>query len=220
MTVPQALLAFLEREPRGVYQLRQLFTAATTWKINIGQVYQTMQRLARDGLAQSAGTEGNAELFSLTPEGRSTVTRWLDEPIMRSQDDRNELVMKIVIAAQTRHDVSAVIQTQRKATIKQLRELTRKKAATSDLTEKLLLEHHIFELDSESRWLDHIEPLALSIEKSARSAFTAQEPSALSSYSQQSAASAIQHPSTSVTPNNTTHPDNNAPAQQPTSADI
>lgn len=165
MTVPHALLAFLEREPRGVYQLRQLFTAATTWKINIGQVYQTIQRLTRDGLTQSAGNEGNAELFTLTEQGRDAVIQWLEEPITHSQDDRNELVMKIVIAAQTRHNVSTVIQTQRKATINQLRELTRKKATTQDLTEKLLLEHHIFELDSENRWLDHIEPIAVSIEK-------------------------------------------------------
>lgn len=182
MTVPQALLAFLEREPRGVYQLRQLFTAATTWKINIGQVYQTMQRLTRDGLTQSAGTEGNAELFALTEQGHNAVTHWLEEPILRSQDDRNELVMKIVIAAQTHHNVSAVIQTQRKATISQLRELTRKKAATEDLTEKLLLEHHIFELDSENRWLDHIESIALNIEKNSPPLSSPHQPFASSTH--------------------------------------
>lgn len=170
MSVPSALLSFVAAKPQGVYQLRQLFTAATTWKINIGQVYQTMKRLARDGLVESAGMEGNAEIFTVTPAGRQAVQDWLTTPIMPTLEDRNELVMKIAIAARTGHDVTAIIQTQRKAALTQLRTLTRRKATTADQVEQLLLEHQIFQLDAESRWLDHIEPIALAISQEASDA--------------------------------------------------
>ena len=169
MSVQHALLGFLSRAPQGVYQLRQSFIDATTWPINIGQVYQTIQRLERDGLVRPIESDGAAEVFELTGSGRAALREWIDTPLTLTRNERDELTMKILIAARTGQDVSRIIQTQRKSTIAQLHELTKTKAHVSDPAEKLLIEHHIFELDSRSRWLDHIEPLALEIARAPQS---------------------------------------------------
>ena len=51
MSVRNALLALVAQQPAGVYRLKQMFEEQTcgAWPLNIGQVYQTMQRLERDG---------------------------------------------------------------------------------------------------------------------------------------------------------------------------
>ena len=50
MSVRNALLALVAQQPAGVYRLKQMFEEQTcgAWPLNIGQVYQTMQRLERD----------------------------------------------------------------------------------------------------------------------------------------------------------------------------
>ena len=175
MAVPEALLSLLAQRQSGAYQLRQHFMAATNWKINIGQVYQTLRRLERDGLIKPIEIAGNADYFAVTAKGKQAVTAWLTTPLAASHEERDELTMKIMVAAHTGANLQAVIQQQRKATLSQLRALTRRKAASSDLTETLLLERHIFALDATSRWLDHIEPLAIQIAQQAQQAMQTQQ---------------------------------------------
>ena len=87
---------------------------------------------------------------------------------MRPRDDRDELVIKIAIAAQlavshtTMVNLRELIQTQRRATMSELREITRLKAQTpaEQSAERLLYERRIFDLEAEARWLDHVETLA------------------------------------------------------------
>ena len=55
MSVRHALLALLAEGPKYGLQLREEFEARTgeVWPLNVGQVYTTLQRLERDGLAES-----------------------------------------------------------------------------------------------------------------------------------------------------------------------
>ena len=57
MSVPQVLLALLAEGPKYGLQLREEFEAGTgeVWPLNVGQVYRTLARLERDGLAESDG---------------------------------------------------------------------------------------------------------------------------------------------------------------------
>src|SRR5690606_37932644 len=52
MAVREGLMALLVDEPRHGYQLKTAFEAATggVWRLNVGQVYSTLDRLHRDGL--------------------------------------------------------------------------------------------------------------------------------------------------------------------------
>ena len=175
MSIKLALLSLLADHPRGVGQLRHDFQDITThtWPVNVGQVFQTIQRLERDGLIAHHGSEigetgRSAEIYAITQAGRDVVHDWLTTASMRPRDDRDELVIKIAIAAQlavsdtTMVNLRELIQTQRRATMSELREITRLKAQTpaEQSAERLLYERRIFDLEAEARWLDHVETLA------------------------------------------------------------
>ncbi|MBD2759387.1 hypothetical protein IEE94_07655 [Yimella sp. cx-573] len=116
--------------------------------------------------------KGNCEHGSTL---RARVGRWLllsppvhsagdgprfAEPITdRDQTPRNELAIKLALAVTlTEVDVQQVVQIQRTATMRQLRDLTRLKVdAQDDLAWSLVLDNLIFQAEAEIRWLDHIE---------------------------------------------------------------
>ncbi len=180
MSVRNALLALVGQTPAGVYRLKQAFEEETggAWPLNIGQVYQTMQRLERDGLVgshQETNAGRDSEVFTLTSGGRAELAHWWEEPVRRDRPERDELSMKLAMAAADPSvDISDLIQRQRKASMQTLRDLTRLKASAdpTEIAWLLILERHVFELEAELRWLDHIEAETLS-DESRQAAFEA-----------------------------------------------
>lgn len=180
MSVRNALLALAAQRPAGVCRLKQMFEDQTcgAWPLNIGQVYQTMQRLERDGSVTShLETNGgrDSEVFEVTEAGRRILEEWWSTPVPRENFERDELVMKLAVAAADPSvDVAGLIQTQRRSTLSALRDVTRLKAGADDdeLAWKLILERHVFDLEAELNWLDHIESGAVS-EAARRAAFAA-----------------------------------------------
>ena len=173
MPIRHGLLALLERGPMYGYQLRAEFEASTgaTWPLNIGQVYTTLSRLERDGLVEpdegagdgdtrSPGAGGKAT-YRITSEGRAELARWFGTPLERQGRPRDELAIKLAMALTTPGvDVRDVVQRQRTATLRTLRELTRLKAAadaSADAAWLLVNESLIFQAEAEARWLDHCE---------------------------------------------------------------
>ena len=166
MTIRQGLLALLDRAPMHGYQLRQEFETATgsTWPLNIGQVYTTLGRLERDGLVEvgagdSAGDDDQTRVYSLTGAGRAEVHDWFTSPVATEAPPRNELAIKIALAAVTPGvDVATVLQVQRRATMLALQSFTRaRERAGSDLPWLLVADSLIFAAEAEIRWLDHCE---------------------------------------------------------------
>ncbi|MEU6407541.1 PadR family transcriptional regulator [Microbispora sp. NPDC046933] len=167
MSVRHGLLALLSRGPRYGYQLRAEFEAstATTWPLNIGQVYTTLSRLERDGLVsrddQSEQDEQGRVRYAITPEGRDELDRWFAKPVSRADRPRDELVIKLAMAVTTPGvDVAAVIRAQRSATMRGLQELTRALRsldASAETAQRLVVDSMIFHAEAEQRWLDHCE---------------------------------------------------------------
>src|SRR5665647_655829 len=60
MSVRNGMLALLAEQPMHGYQLRQEFERRTgsTWPMFSGQVYTTLHRLVRDGLAEPVPAQG------------------------------------------------------------------------------------------------------------------------------------------------------------------
>lgn len=180
MSVRNALLALVSQHPAGVYRLKQMFEDQTcgAWPLNIGQVYQTMQRLERAGCVvshQETNAGRDSEVFEITDAGRAILDEWWSTPVPRENPERDELVMKLAVAAADPSvDVASLIQTQRRATLAVLRDVTRLKANADEreLAWKLILESHVFDLEAELNWLNHIESGAIS-EASRRAAFAA-----------------------------------------------
>jgi DNA-binding PadR family transcriptional regulator len=174
MTVPirHGLLALLARGPRYGYQLRSEFESSTgiSWPLNIGQVYSTLSRLERDGLADRMGADGEGRyVYQIRPEGADEMRTWFATPVERSDRPRDELAIKLAMAVTTPGvDAREVVQTQRTATLRTLQDLGRLREeaaarlpggedAACATAWRLVLDSMIFQAEAEIRWLDHCE---------------------------------------------------------------
>jgi len=164
MSVPYALLALLSEGPNYGLQLREEFEARTgeVWPLNVGQVYKTLGRLERDGLAESDGTadEGPQKRFRITTHGEAEMAAWLRTPPDMTSPPRVELVMKILVAARMPGtDVHEVIQAHRLYLVELMQQWTRLKdgEARNDLGLALAVDAELFRLDAVARWLDAAE---------------------------------------------------------------
>lgn len=173
MSVKHGLLTLLDQSPMHGYQLRSAFEESTgaTWPINIGQVYTTLARLERDGLIEEshAGAEGQ-RLYAITEAGRAEVAAWFATPVP-AEPARNELAIKLALAARTPGaDIARIVQVQRAATIKALQDYTRaRERAGDDLSWQLVADSLIFTAEAEVRWLDHCETRLTRHRSSSRS---------------------------------------------------
>ena len=164
MSIRQGLLALLVEGPRHGYQLRQEFDSRTgaTWPLNIGQVYTTLGRLSRDRLVEATGDgDDSHKLYALTKAGRLAVDEWFATPVQLPDRPRDELAIKLALAAETPGvDLADVIQAQRTATVEAMQDYTRLKTEadpTDDIGWLLILDSLLFQAEAEVRWLDACE---------------------------------------------------------------
>lgn len=167
MSVRQSLLAILEQGPCYGYQLRHEFDRRTgsTWPLNVGQIYNTLERLERDGMVARGGADEHGHVYwHITPAGSSEVTEWLSSPVSRTTATRDELAVKLAVAATLPGiDVTAVIDAQRAVSVRRRIELGEAEYAGSDaegpeaLAWSLVIDSMRFAAEAEERWLDHIE---------------------------------------------------------------
>jgi DNA-binding PadR family transcriptional regulator len=161
MSVRHALLALLSEGPKYGLQLREEFEARTgeVWPLNVGQVYTTLQRLERDALVESDGTadEGPQKVFRITAAGEEELAKWLRTPPDLSSPPRDELVIKVLVAARLPGvDVHEVIQAHRRYLVQLMQQWTRIKEEDDghDVALGLAVDAELFRLDSVTRWLD------------------------------------------------------------------
>ena len=166
MSVRQSLLAILDQGPCYGYQLRHEFDRRTgsTWPLNVGQIYNTLERLERDGLVSRGDADEQGHVYwAITDAGSVEVAQWLSSPVQRGQATRDEVAIKLAMAATLPGvDVAGVIQGQRSESVQQLESL---KAATyagsgsesEELAWSLVIASRIFAAEGELRWLDHVE---------------------------------------------------------------
>ena len=161
MSVRHALLALLSEGPKYGLQLRQEFESRTgdVWPLNVGQVYTTLQRLERDGLVVADGQEEESQQkgYRITPEGEEELAGWLRTPPDLSSPPRDELVIKVLVAAALPEvDVHDVIQVHRRYLVELMQQWTHLKEDESqvDLGFALVVDAELFRLDSVIRWLD------------------------------------------------------------------
>lgn len=167
MSVRQSLLAILDQGPCYGYQLRAEFDRRTgsTWPLNVGQIYNTLDRLERDGMVEKGEIDDQGHVYwQITDAGRDDVKQWLDAPVERGQATRDELAIKLALAATLPGvNVESIIQVQRRASLMQMQTLQRAKYAGSnpdgpeELAWSLVVDSMIFQAEAEIRWLDHTE---------------------------------------------------------------
>lgn len=165
MSVRQSLLAILAQGPCYGYQLRHEFERRTgsIWPLNVGQIYNTLERLERDGFVMRGDTDERGHVYwQITDSGRDEVGGWFASPVVRAQGTRDELAIKLAVAATLPGvDANVAIQAQRAASTRQLEALRQARQARGDaedpegLVWSLVADSRIFAVEAEVRWLDH-----------------------------------------------------------------
>jgi len=166
MSVRQSLLAILDQGPCYGYQLRAEFERRTgaTWPLNVGQIYNTLERLERDGLVSRDEPDEQGHVFwRITGAGRAEAATWLASPVERATGTRDELAIKVALAATLPGvGASSVIETQRRATLAQLRTLEDTAAGLEaddpeQLAASVVLDAMIVAARAQAEWLERTQ---------------------------------------------------------------
>jgi len=148
MPLHHAVLALLSGKPAHGYELKTSFEQAVgdQWGgLNIGHLYQILDRLARDGLIDSERQPQQVKpdrvVHRLTPAGRAELDRWLAEPAIPARGYRDDFFLKIMAAVRSGDPAAlpAVLARQRAHLLRQLHALAGARAATSTDVESLLI---------------------------------------------------------------------------------
>jgi DNA-binding PadR family transcriptional regulator len=138
MSVRQSLLAILDQGPCYGYQLRAEFDRRTggTWPLNVGQIYNTLDRLERDGLVVKGDSDDEGHVYyAITEDGSAEAAEWLSSPVDRTAAARDELAIKLALAATLPGvDVRVLIAQQRAASLARLEALVADRAGPSSGT--------------------------------------------------------------------------------------
>lgn len=107
--IQYALLGLLREQSDYGYRLKCRFDSrvGTYWKLNIGQVYQTLRALQRAGLVTEVGlgecrSDRGEEhplrrMFALTSKGGRLLDRWLRRPPVPPRPVRDELLVRLLV---------------------------------------------------------------------------------------------------------------------------
>ena len=165
MPLHHAILSLLEHGESYGYQLRGAFerSAGPQWgRLNIGHLYQLLERLKRDGLVEIVRTEPqprrpDRHIFAITAAGRAELETWLQTPSPAAAGYRDDLFLKLVSAARTGGEVLRdVVHRERGALLAELHAL-RALAGDQDRFGALLAEGAALSVDARLRLLDLVE---------------------------------------------------------------
>ncbi|MFF7183973.1 PadR family transcriptional regulator [Streptomyces sp. NPDC008222] len=160
MSTRHILLGLLAAGPSHGYDLKrrhdERFPQARP--LAYGQVYTTLQRLVRDGLAEVGGTDSDGgperTLYRSTDAGAHELARWAGEITPPAPFVTNEIFAKVVVAILASADPAAYLTAQRDAHKARMRELTAVKTAPgADLATVLSADYALNHLDADLRWI-------------------------------------------------------------------
>jgi DNA-binding PadR family transcriptional regulator len=166
MAVREGLLALMAEEPRYGYQLKTAFESATggVWRLNVGQVYTTLDRLQRDGLVD-VDAAGEQKRYSLTPGGREALGAWWQVVPDDEPPPRDELQLKVLLAIELGPDHALGVITRQRTAITGLLQRHRRAHPGGDglpLAETLVADALAVRAEADLRWLDLCESRILS----------------------------------------------------------
>src|SRR5215469_6157404 len=133
MSLQHAVLALLAAKPAHGYELKSSFEQAVgeQWGgLNIGHLYQILDRLGRDGLIESERqpqpVKPDRVVHHLTPAGQAELDRWLSEPSPRLRGYRDDFFLKLMAAVQAGdpQTLNGVLRRQRTHLLRELHGLT------------------------------------------------------------------------------------------------
>lgn len=163
MSMVELHLALLSRGPVHGYDLKREYDAwfPDAKPLPFGQVYATLGRLVRDGLAEvvEVRSEGGPErtVYTVTDAGRQRLQAWLAEPAPPAVSGGEDLVRKTIVALRatgSERSAASVVADQRATHLRHMRALSTHGVAAGDLGNRLARRYAVLHLDADLRWLD------------------------------------------------------------------
>jgi DNA-binding PadR family transcriptional regulator len=148
MPLHHAVLALLADKPAHGYELKNSFEQAVgdQWGgLNIGHLYQILDRLSRDGLIaserQPQQVKPDRVVHHLTQAGRAELERWLGEPSTHQRGYRDDFFLKLMAAVQAgkKNTLDGVLRRQRAHLLRELRSLADARAQSPSEVVALLI---------------------------------------------------------------------------------
>ncbi|HTW20079.1 MAG TPA: PadR family transcriptional regulator [Mycobacteriales bacterium] len=148
MPLHHAVLALIADSPTHGYELRSRFEEAVgdQWGgLNIGHLYQVLDRLSRDGLIESEREpqpiKPDRVVHHVTEAGRRELDEWLAEPSSRLRGYRDDFFLKMMAATRTgdRDVLDGVLNRQRSHLMRELRALADARTPDTATVDDLLI---------------------------------------------------------------------------------
>lgn len=152
-----AILGLLEPQPTHGFAIKRRYDALIGGRdLKYGQVYATLARLERDGLAGGVGVEpgegADRKLYAITASGVAELETWLSTPQL--PDARpSELVTRVVLALVAGRPAEPILDGQRRVYLDRMRELTAARG-TADVVARVLADFEMAHLEADLRWID------------------------------------------------------------------
>src|SRR5262249_53714236 len=131
LSIKHALLGLLAERPLHGYELKAAYEAelVPATQLNYGQVYTTLERLARDGLVAhelvSQAERPDKKVYALTKDGRKEQQAGFAAPAHLDLDLRNKPFVKLILARHLKNAAPLkVLAVERRACLERLHEVT------------------------------------------------------------------------------------------------
>lgn len=169
MPIHHALLSLLDRGESYGYELRAELerSVGPQWgQLNIGHVYQLLERLKRDELITVVRSEPQPRrtervIYAITDAGRAELSEWLDTPSPPNTGYRDDLYLKLSAAARCGPDTfNAVVARERQALFGELHTLRQLASRETDDLVTLLIEGASLQVQARIELLDRADRLA------------------------------------------------------------
>lgn len=180
MPLQHAVLSLLADGPSYGWDLKASFEQAVgpQWGLNIGHLYQVLDRLRRDGLATAEvvpqAHRPDRTVYRITDAGQTELAAWLSAPVGRSRGYRDDFFLKLVAAARGGPAaLAALIGAQRRRHLVELRSLAEiRQAGYPDVVTGLLIDAATMHTDADLRLVDLAEERTEELLSAARAADT------------------------------------------------
>jgi len=169
MSLKEAILGLLYDSPRTGYEIKRFYTETVRnfWNISDGQLYPTLRKMHDEGLVHKKvipqTKTANKNLFSITSEGKKKFLNWLKEPVLKFQEMREPLLIKMFFFDKlTKDDIAMHLKAQMAVNKHMLEELHEvEEIYEEEFTEyrKLISEAGIFFLELRVLWISRMMDL-------------------------------------------------------------
>lgn len=158
MSIPMALLGLLDAGPSHGFALKRRYDLllGQDRELRFGQVYATLARLERDGLASGVGLErgegADRKLYAITPDGVAELDRWLASAQLPSTRP-SELFTRVVLALVSGRAVEDILDQQRDVYLARIRELVAARPG-GDVVDRIAADYETAHLEADLRWIE------------------------------------------------------------------